>query len=146
MQQIGPRFGVAWPLLNGLFMRLLVVWRRAFDGDIEKAIIFAAVIDKAAARPGFSSLDYAAFLSNGHEHAAAPATTVQAIAEATGIPRETVRRKVNDLIARGVLARDGDGALRLSPDGLDGLDPTMRETAIAVERAIDDLGAALGRS
>lgn len=31
---------------------------------------------------------------------------VLSIAEATGIPRETVRRKVNDLIAKGWLARD----------------------------------------
>ena|SRR5579884_297081 len=39
--------------------------------------------------------------------------TVQAIAQATGLNRETARRKVNSLVNRGMLERTGDGSILL---------------------------------
>lgn len=40
---------------------------------------------------------------------------IAGIAHATGLNRETARRKVNELIAAGELARDRSGSIRLAP-------------------------------
>ena len=46
-----------------------------------------------------------------------PRTNSSSIAEVTGIPRETVRRKLEALARRGWVERDADGLWHIKPDG-----------------------------
>lgn len=136
MDKIGPSFGAVWPSLNQYFLQLLIVLRSAFGGDLEKALIVGAVVDQAVKQPGFSDITYAAFLDGELGNALAPATNVQSIADYTGIPRETVRRKVNDMVERGWLIRDvEDGGVRLTAVGVRALDPSTRQIATILEKS-----------
>lgn len=75
-----------------------------FDGDLLKAYLLAEIHSRhpvAQARHGQDGPSYA--YSNIHS-----------LAEATGVPRETVRRKVMQLIADGWVQRLKNGGLLLS--------------------------------
>jgi len=135
VEKIGPSFGAVWPLLNHYLLQLLVLWRSTLGGDLEKALIIGAVVDQAVKQPGFGEMSYSGFLAGELDDTLAPATNVQSIADYTGIPRETVRRKVNDMVERGWLVRDvEDGGVRLTALGIRTLDPTTRQTATIIEK------------
>lgn len=82
---------------------------RAFDGDLQEALVLA-VIGQVYLR---------AYMA--HAKAAAPAAPVafdasisaSRIADVTGIPRQTVRRKLEALEDRGWIERDSAAAFRL---------------------------------
>ena len=68
------------------------------------------------------------------------AINLQSIADYSGIPRETVRRKEATLVARGWVERDAQGLLAitdLAKDSLDGLTDSsvryLRELLAALE-------------
>lgn len=67
-------------------------------------------------------------------------TNIDAIARASQIPRESVRRKVNELIADALVQRDDDGALSIRAGAAARLAPTTQVT-IAMLDAV--LGAVL---
>lgn len=84
---------------------------RAFDGDLQQPLILA-VIGQVRIRPRRQA-----------EKAGDPspppselAITASRLADVTGIPRETVRRKLKLLEARGWIARRPDGAFYLVAD------------------------------
>lgn len=118
---------------------MMVMWRSAFDGDLEKVMIVSAVIDQGMKASGFAEQSYESYLGSFIFENQAPPTNVQSIADFTGIPRETVRRKVNDLCAKGWLDRDKDGAVRLAIQGALDLAPQLREMA----RQLEKLSAAI---
>lgn len=70
------------------------------------------------------------------------------ISDATGMPRETVRRKVKELEKRGWLVREGARSLTLTPRAIEQLGPPgraimedFRETARVI-RLLDDAWSA----
>jgi len=134
LDKIGARFGAIFPLINTHYLRMLVTWRAAFDGDLEKAMIVGAVVDQGIRAAGFTDQSYDSYLGTFIYENIVPATNVQSIADFTGIPRETVRRKVNDLCAKGWIERDKDGAVRMTIQGTLDLAPTVREFARQLER------------
>jgi len=76
-----------------------------FDGDLVKAYLLSEIGSRhpvAQARHGLAAEGYA--FSNIHS-----------LAEATGYPRETVRRKILQLIEAGWVTRLPNGGLLLSP-------------------------------
>lgn len=97
-------------------------------------MIVSAVIDQGMKATGFADQTYETYLGAFIFESVAPPTNVQSIADFTGIPRETVRRKVNDLCAKGWLERDKDGAVRLSIQGALDLAPQLREMARQLEK------------
>jgi hypothetical protein len=136
LDKIGSRFGVVFPLINTHSLRMLVMWRAAFDGDLEKLMIVAAVIDQGMKANGFSEQSYDSYIGAFMFENVAPPTNVQSVADFTGIPRETVRRKVNDLCAKGWLERDKDGAVRLTIQGALDLSPQLREFSRQLEKLV----------
>lgn len=99
------------------FQRVMREYQHTFDGDLEKALIIHAmastnisrVIGDDALRREWSSLD--GVIPTEHQ---TPSNALS-IAEATGIPRETTRRKIKLLIAEGLLMEDERGGYRLAP-------------------------------
>ena len=77
---------------------------REFRGDLQLPLILAVL--------GQRTLLWQAEADRAREIGPPPWTPTMAaarIADVTGIPRETVRRKLTDLEARGWIARDGGG-------------------------------------
>lgn len=100
-----------------LTLRLLENWRYHLSVDSESVVIVlatAAITMEKFTRLGFDE-------DRRNIRTAMPPEqltkcNISSIAAAIGSNRETVRRKVNRLLDRGVLLREDGGSLRLSPE------------------------------
>jgi hypothetical protein len=106
-------FAGIWPVHTEAFVRLMLVLRRDFGGDLDQMLILAVIGERALARracpsePSFEDLGRTAI-----RDMASVGINTHSLADYTGIPRETVRRKVAALVARGWVQRDASGDLR----------------------------------
>ena len=108
------------------FVEHLADVSRVFDTDLQSVLVLAVV--------GQMELE-ARIRSNFHEDGEMPAGLLKgppprinasSIAEVTGIPRETVRRKLEGLAERQWVARDSKGLWHIAVTGLD-MSPVRRE-------------------
>jgi len=100
----GQSRAVAYELVEPLTSFLTVA--RAVTGDLDRVLIMVTITLRSSRHPDFRS--GAAFETG--EDAALPGfgTNVRSVADSTGIPKETVRRKVRELVAMGWVVRDGN--------------------------------------
>lgn len=66
--------------------------------------------------PQFKQLSYDELTAAGLEKQPSRGTNVRSLADSLGLPRETVRRKVNSLVAAGWIEKQGN-RLSLAPGG-----------------------------
>ncbi len=114
-----------------LFTPLLDVFgaaRSAFDGDVEKAVVLLEVAVRTLQDPSMSQLDLKTVLSGTIQSYPSLATNMRSIADSSGIPKETVRRKVAALVEEGLILRRGN-SLSLSPTASPALTP-IREAVL----------------
>lgn len=113
---LGRNGGAIQVVMNTMFVRHLVSVYRAFGGDLVAAIVLGEVAHHNVA-PLIGTAHTPRQLGEAlrGKGRSLPRTFLPtnsfSIAQATGIPRETVRRKVANLIRRGWLAKDADGNL-----------------------------------
>lgn len=105
-------FGAIYPAHVAGFARLLCTLRRRFDGDLDLMLVLTVIGERryTQRRPP-EAMRYAEAGRIDLPVSATPVINIESIAQFTGIPRETVRRKVAALVARGWVARDGRGDL-----------------------------------
>ena len=120
----GQSRAVAYELVEPLTSFLTVA--RAVTGDLDKVLIMVTITLRSSRHPDFRS---GKAFEDG-EDAAVPGfgTNVRSVADSTGIPRETVRRKVRELEAMGWVVRDGN-TLHYSVEGYEGAAP-VREAML----------------
>ena len=103
-------------VLGRFFIEHLIRLYKAFDGDLTAAIVLGTIgqynyrryydeIGKDAPE-GFHQLA----ARGAHLEHARPCNAMS-VSQSTGIPRETVRRKIRELIARGWVRREGPDEL-----------------------------------
>lgn len=106
-------------VLSDFMVPYLLRLYHAFDGDLAEIVVLGEIAQRNASR----FFDQAG-KDKPREHLLDDETrrrqhllpcNALSVAESTGIPRETVRRKVNKLIARGWIARETDGYLYATP-------------------------------
>jgi hypothetical protein len=123
------------PLLSSIY--------HAFDGDMVAAIVLGEIAHRNVE-------SWLAEHGNPEELLQDPSqrTTLMrpcnalSIAQACGLPRETVRRKVATLIDRGYIYRSGEGYLYLTRtvgDGFEDMTATLVEKLIATARRLEAL-------
>jgi hypothetical protein len=88
---------VAYDLVEPL-NRFLTVSRELCDGDLEQVLLMVVISLRSSLHPDFRSLDEADL--NRLSVLPGFGTNMRSLAESTGIPRETVRRKVANLVER----------------------------------------------
>lgn len=107
-----------------LLSRFMVPYMRSiyreFDGDVLLNIVIGEIGTRNLGQFYEASRDSETFESrledvNEHQQVLRPCNALS-ISDATGIPRETVRRKVNLLIERGWVCQNQRGHLYLTPD------------------------------
>src|SRR4051812_3214096 len=99
-------------------LRFMENWRRDID-DLECVLIMIAVIAILGEHMTRADVDEELKdLRQVYPSDRLPRCNVSSIAAATAINRETTRRKVNDLIAKGLLAKGPDGAISFAPGKL----------------------------
>jgi len=106
-------FAEIWPVHMEGFVRLMLILRQAFGGDLDQMLILAVIGERklarraSAAEPRYDRLGY----TDLHDPESL-AINAHSLSEYTGIPRETVRRKVAALIERGWVERSDNADLR----------------------------------
>ena len=108
--------------LIGPLTDLLVVARPVTGGDLDKLLIILVVALRTAEHPGLAPDDFEQALDGRLPIYRSLRTNVRSIAESTGLPRETVRRKVGQLVDAGWIARHGDD-LSYTPEASRALTP-----------------------
>ena len=124
---------------------------RMFDGDLTLFLVFGEIahynmsraLQALSLRDAPDSARWKGLMRALPDKKVTPCNALS-ISEATGIPRETVRRKVKELERRGWLAREGARSLTLTPRAIEQLGPPgraimddFRETAQVI-RALED--------
>ena len=107
--------------LSAFMVPYLLRLYRAFDGDMAEIIVLGEIAQRNASRlfgagPANGGSRVGEVLRDPAQRQAhlVPCNALS-VAETTGIPRETVRRKVQKLIARGWIVREADGYLYVTP-------------------------------
>ena len=103
-------------------LRLLCNLRQTFGNDLDKSIILAVVGQRMFQIGLHRPIDFDQARTGSYELDLSRMTNVESIAEATGIPRETVRRKVSELLEIGWLERGAKGGLSVTPQATDNLE------------------------
>lgn len=105
-------------------LRVLAGLRRVFGNDMDKIMVLAAIGQQMLNDPAMAGL---APLAEGDVFPPINRnrlTNAGSIAAAVGIPRESVRRKINELVAAGWVLRDADGRLSVAPSAATDLRPS----------------------
>jgi hypothetical protein len=104
---------------------------RVFGADLQSVLIIEVIGQNALS---------ARIRGDGKEPVGINASS---IADVTGIPRETVRRKLVPLTERGWIARESDGLWRLAANGFDPA-PARRDLTDLNQRGIERISHFLG--
>ena len=128
--------------LTMLTLRCMENWRRDVD-DCEKALILVAVMAISGERftRGEELEDELKTLRNALPPERLPRCNISSIASATGLNRETARRKVLELAEAGILVRQSGGMVSFQPGILEREETSqvMRKQLEAVVRVMNDL-------
>jgi hypothetical protein len=138
-------FGGFWPIHNDGFTAMLVVCRKLCDGDLDLVLILSAIGTRTLMNRRTAGLSYSEFREGHRPAGVSRHINLQSIAEGTGIPRETVRRKINSLIERGRVRRNEDNTLEVTGQAVADLAPATQATfdyLLDVGNAVLDIVAA----
>lgn len=105
--EIVPNFGKLHARHAGIFTRYMVECRRASDGDLDLFLVMATIGERSFnERHAPDAMSLEAFVGGTVGKVETLPINVQSISDFTGIPRETVRRKIDILLKRGWIERD----------------------------------------
>lgn len=146
--------GAALPLVRKAYPRLakdllrpllavLASARGVCAGDAQKSEILMLIAMRSVEHPDFLKLSYETIVSGAAASYGSLGTNIRSIADSSGIPRETVRRKVSELTAAGLVERNGN-SLSLSPKASRVIGP-LREAVLRLAVANFELIAGLTR-
>jgi hypothetical protein len=103
-------FGKIHARHSGALNRYMIECRKACDGDLDLFLIMAIVGERTfTATHAPDTMSHEDFVSGTVGNIDPLPINLQSIADFSGIPRETVRRKLELLIARGWITRGENG-------------------------------------
>ncbi len=114
-------------------VRFLHVARNLCDGDIDKFLVLTVIALRTSQHPAFRAATPEQIAGGQMPIFPSLGVNVRSIAESLDIPKETVRRKVQDLVAAGWIVREG-GALHLTQRAYRDLAPVRDELESMVAR------------
>jgi hypothetical protein len=127
--------------LLGPVYELLRIGREICDGDLDKLLILLAVAMRTAEHSAIGRYDLDEALSGRIESYPSLSTNVRSIADSTGIPKESVRRKVQALVEAGWIVRDNN-SLSFAPTASRALTPfrdQVMQTAVRNHQTLTSL-------
>lgn len=121
-------FGDLWPVHNRGFTTLLIECRALCDSDLDQALILSVIGTRTLLNRGTEGMSYTDFVTGRRTTGISRHINLQSIAAGTGIPRETVRRKINRLIDRGWVERTEAGTFEVTDKAVTELAPATHAT------------------
>ena len=123
------RFDEVYPVHLSALWRLLVELRHHFDGDLDSMLILLAI------SVGTERDDWrVALLDKWQPKRRTRPTNTLSLSQSTGIARESVRRKLDALSARGWIVRDAKGNWEPTLAAAETLQPATLETVEYLRR------------
>lgn len=123
-RKIRKKFGTIWPVHVKSLTQFLINCRSAFDGDIDMFLVLAVIGDRTfSERKADPDLSYEQWQAGKGPKTTPEDINVRSIAAFSGIPRETVRRKLKVLLERGWIDRTPEGHLRATRNAAIELEP-----------------------
>jgi hypothetical protein len=108
-EEVRANFGRVWPQHVSSLTSFLIECRAAFDGDLDMFLVLAVIGDRSfSQRRADPEMDFDTF-QRGPSLTPPEDINIRSIADFSGIPRETVRRKVALLTGKGWVTRTADG-------------------------------------
>ena len=126
-ESLTAHFGRIWPVHNDAFCELLVTLRRQFGGDLDRMLVLAVIGSRTLSQSRIDGMCYDRFMESERADEPAP-INLQSIADYSGIPRETVRRKLHDLERAGWISRRDKGYLVATAKAAEDLEPATQAT------------------
>ena len=134
------RFGKLHARHSATLTRYLVECRRACDGDLDMFLIMAIIGERTfSARNAPESMSHSQFVSGTAGTIEALPINLQAIADFSGIPRETARRQLEQLINRGWVERSNQGYVPAT----DAANHALQGLTLSTVRYLNDLAEML---
>lgn len=123
--------GIAADLLRPL-LRFMTTCLDHFDGNLTKFLVMLIVALRTTMHRDFASRTHEELISGAIPVFPGMGTNARSIAEALGLPKETVRRKVAELVGAGWIVRE-NGKLYLTARAYQELAPVREQIqALAV--------------
>lgn len=120
--QLRSNFGQVHSLHVAALTRHLVSCRRVCDGDLDLFLVLTIVGERSfTARNAPPGMSLEEFAQRPVSTVRPEAINLQSIADYSGIPRETVRRKLAALVQRGWIRRDESGYYAATDQAKDNL-------------------------
>lgn len=128
-------FGRIWPQHVAALTQFLIDSRRHFDGDLDLFLVLCIIGDRTfSARHAPPDLSFDAFNESKVENLRKEEINVQSLADFSGIPRETVRRKLGILLDKGWVVRDGRGFVSATDKAKQELAPLTMSSLVYLTR------------
>ena len=122
-------FGKVHALHVAALTRHLVACRNACDGDLDLFLVLTIIGERSfAVRNAPSGMSLEDFALRSVSTVRQEAINLQSIADYSGIPRETVRRKLGVLMNRGWVRRDEHGFYAATDQAKDNLSDLTRSS------------------
>lgn len=121
-------FGDIWPVHVDGFTELLITLRRQFRGDLDLVLVLAIIGSRTLPSRRTRGMSYQDFADGTRRDPRPNPINLQSVAECSGIPRETVRRKVRELQMLGWVDRRQGGVLVVTPKAAQDLAPATEAT------------------
>lgn len=135
---IEQKFGLIWPQHVSNLTDLLIAGRQAFDGDLDAFLILAVIGDRTfSIRHADPAQSFESWQRAGLPQCTPLDINAKSIADFTGIPRETVRRKLAALEEKGWIMRDAKGSLQATAKAREDLEPLTRVSIRYLARLFD---------
>ncbi len=140
---IKANFGVIWPAHVENLTQFLIECRRHFGGDLDRFLVLCVIGDRTLSqRKASPDLKYEDLLDPSWVPNEPEALNSRSIADFSGIPRETVRRRVEELIELGWVERDEKGYLKAMPKAAKNLAPLTEASFLYLSRMAKALSSA----
>lgn len=117
-------FGRIWPRHVLHLTRFLIACRQNFEGDIDLFLVLCVIGERSFSHAKVrTDLKYDEWNAQTSILVEPEDINVQSIADFSGIPRETVRRKLRILLEKGWVERDAQGYVRAAMKAKTDLEP-----------------------
>jgi DNA-binding MarR family transcriptional regulator len=126
-EELTRNFGRIWPIHVEQFTQMLITLRHEFGGDLDRMLVLAVIGLRTLPPHRAEGLSYTEFQAGRALERPSP-INIQSIAESSGIPRETARRKVRELEADGWIEQTEGGYLAVSAQAREELTPATEAT------------------
>ena len=122
-QKVRDNFGKIWPAHVSSLTQFLIDCRQAFDGDIDMFLVLAIVGDRTFSQRAADPRQSFEEFQNSTQPTPPEDINIRSISDFSGIPRETVRRKIALLESKGWITRKDDGFIVATMKAKEDLEP-----------------------